>query len=127
MMAIDLAEEIVKRSERLRQQLAWAAQGFEKSAPDGGRSSVHMTLHAFDDFLRAMFATREPSVFIPLHQLQYALHDLDHGKVIPLLAPQKVSRRPRDPTAKDALMALAAASMELFIKGGVVGRTQPGR
>jgi hypothetical protein len=119
MTALDPAEEILKRIVQLRQQLAFAAQKFEKSAPDGGRSSVHMTLRAFDEFLAAMFGTREPSVFIPLSQLQYALHDLDRGKVVSLLAPQKVGRRPRDPAAKDALMALAAASMELLIDGGV--------
>jgi hypothetical protein len=66
MTALDPAEEILKRIVQLRQQLAFAAQKFEKSAPDGGRSSVHMTLRTFDEFLAAMFGTREPSVFIHL-------------------------------------------------------------
>jgi hypothetical protein len=119
MAAFDPVAEIMKEIMELRQRLTFAAEKFEKGAPDGGRSGVHITLRVLEDFLAAMFGTNDPKVFIPLRQLQYALYDLDRGKVVPLLARKKVTHRPRDSAAKEALMALAAGCMELFVEGGV--------
>jgi hypothetical protein len=56
---------------------------------------------------------------MPLRQLNYALHDLNRGKVVPLLAPQKMSYRPRDSIAKEGFMAFAAVCMELLVESGI--------
>lgn len=104
---------------RLFLALKLSADAFNPDADDAGRLCVMMSLTAIDEFLIAMFGTREPSVLNPLHQLQYALYDLRRGKVMPLLKPKKVSRRPRDSAAVEGFRAFAAVAMDLYVQAKV--------
>jgi hypothetical protein len=119
MAEVDPVRQILVHLQRLSVVLKRAASGFDQSAEDAGRGSVLFTLAAVDDFLKVTLGIRDPSLFIPLAQLRYALHDLNRGKVVPLLAPKKVKNRPHDSASKEAFRALAAVAMELFIKGNV--------
>jgi hypothetical protein len=119
MAGAEAVRQILVHLQRLNVGLRRAASAYDQSAEDAGRGSVLLTLHAVDDFLKVTLGIRDPSLFIPLAQLQYALHDLNRGKVVPLLAPKKVKNRPRDSTSREGFRALAAVAMELFIKGDV--------
>lgn len=119
MTSLNPTQAILQRLAELRQRLTVAAAAFDKSAPDAGRSTLHIVLGSLDAFMAAMLGTKNPQVLIPLRQLRYALHDLDRGKVVPLLTPRKVKGRPRDAADEEGLRAFGAASMELFIKGGI--------
>jgi hypothetical protein len=119
LIKIDPSQNVQTGLMVLRLELAVAAHLFEKSSPDASRSTVQRTLIAIESFLRTTFGANDPKPLIPLRQLIYALHDLDRGKVVPLLAPQKINHRPRDSLVTEGLMAFAAACMELLIESGV--------
>ncbi len=119
MVKLDPHSAILARLERLRVGFNTAAKLFDQSAEDHGRVSILFAFNELDDFLRVIFGIRNTSIFIPLNQLRYALHDLERGKVVPLLKPKKVKNRPRDSAAKEAFRALAAVAMDLFVKGKV--------
>jgi hypothetical protein len=84
-----------------------------------GDAWAQIPLSAIESFLTTVFGVNDSKSFMPLRQLSYALHDLNRGKVVPLLTPQKRSNRPPDSISKAAFMAIAAACMELFVESGV--------
>jgi hypothetical protein len=108
---------------RLKRELGKCADAFDPAAEDAGRASAIMSLVAIGEFLTAVFGT---GLSTPLRQLQYALHDLDGGKVVPLLEPMKVAHRPAQPVGIKGFRAVAAAAMELMIQAGV-GRKEAAR
>jgi hypothetical protein len=99
--------------------LTLQADLFEKGSPKERRSSLQISLAAIESVLTMAFGVNDSKSFMPLRQLSYALEDLNRGKVVPLLTPQKRSRRPPDSISKEAFMASAAACMELFVEAGV--------
>jgi hypothetical protein len=119
LIKIDPSQNVETGLMVLRLELAVAADLFERSSPDASRSTVQRTLVAIESLLRTTFGANDPKPLIPLRRLIYALHDLDRGTVVPLLAPQKINHRPRDSLLKEGLMAFAAACMELLIESGV--------
>ena len=56
-----------------------------------------------------------PAVALPLNQLLYALHDLDHGKVVPLLTRTEVPHSPGIALSDDLFRAMAAAAMTCLV------------
>jgi hypothetical protein len=119
MVENDLSQEILMRVVKLRRELAGAADIFESSSPEARRSGVQIALAAIESFLVTTLGANDPKPLMPLRQLNYALHDLNRGKVVALLVPQKTSHRPPDSVAKEAFMAFAAACMELLVESGI--------
>lgn len=113
-------------SARLLLGLKLAADAFDPKGSDAGRTCIMMSLTAVDDYLMAILGGSEAPLLIPLRQLQYALHDLARGKVMPLLKPKKVTSRPRDSAAIEGFRSFAAVAMDLFVQSGV-GRKEAAR
>jgi len=113
------AMPILSDRDRLALGLRVASQAFDPADEDGGRLSVIMTLLSLNDFMKATFGVEEPHLFVPLHQLQYALHDLNNGKTGSLLKAKKIENRPPNSTSVEGFRAFAAVAMDLFIEGGV--------
>jgi hypothetical protein len=107
-------------------ELQLAAQAFDPNSADGGRAYARASVGAVLKFLMARFEGPALSALVPLRHLQYALHDLDNGKVTTMLRPKKVAHRPRDPVAVDGFRAFAAVAMDLFMDAEV-GREQAAR
>ena len=114
-----LSQEILMRVVKLRRELAGAADIFESSSPEARRFGVQIALAAVESFLATTLGANDPKPLMPLRQLNYALHDLNRGKVVALLVPQKTSHRPPDSVAKEARMAIAAACLELLVESGI--------
>lgn len=103
---------------RLHKNLRFAGKLFDKSAADRGRTSVILSLTAVSDFFRSIGGL-DPLVQLPLHQLQYALNDLERGILPELLTPRKIDHRPPDSSSDAAFRALAAVAMDLLMLGKV--------
>jgi len=116
MTTIDPNREILERLKKLESELGYAADIFQNGSPDLRRSSIRITLDVIQMFLVAAFGSNNVKPLITLRQLIYALHDLDRGKVVPLLTPQKTGHRPPDPIAKEAFIATA-----MFLDGDHLG------
>ncbi|NQU58820.1 MAG: hypothetical protein HQ513_16450 [Rhodospirillales bacterium] len=84
---------------------------------DGGRSGVRIALHAAMEILKACGANG--SQLKPLNRISAALDDLDFGKVSDVLVPKKTMGRPRNSYEHELLKALAVASLDLFMVGGM--------
>jgi hypothetical protein len=119
MAEIDPVQEILARLEKLQKELSFAAEAFQNGGAEQARPSVQIALGVIHAFLMTVFGAHDSKALMPLRQLIYARHDLDRGRVGPLLAPQKMSHRPRDSVAKEAFIAIPAACMELLVEGGV--------
>jgi hypothetical protein len=61
-----------------------AAAGYDPSRPADGRACVRIALVGVIHLISEL-CPNEASVLLPLNELLYGLHDLDHGKVVPLL------------------------------------------
>jgi hypothetical protein len=68
--------------------------------------------------LGALFPNK-PALPISLNHLLYALHDLDRGKVAPLLEPATPSKNPGLSLTEELLRAIPAAAITCLIKHGV--------
>ena len=107
-MDTDAAQEILERLNTLREEFTFAADIFRTGGSEQGRASVQITLGVIQTFLMSVFGVGDAKPLIPLRQLCYALHDLDRGKVVPLLAPLKlrpaswycIPRRQKSSTAR---------------------------
>jgi hypothetical protein len=53
----------------------------------------------------------------------YGLHDLDRGKVVPLLGPTKVSHTPGNALSDELFRAVAAAAMTCLVERTADSRT----
>ncbi len=107
----------------LKRELRKLEETFDPAAEDGGRASAIMSLVAIGHYLTAVVGT---GLTTPLRQLQYALHDLDRGKVGRLVERTKVSNRPPEAISVEGFRAFAAVAMDLMIQTGV-GRKQAAR
>ena len=102
----------------MHKNLQFAGKMFDKSAADCGRTSVILSLTAVSDFFRSIGGL-DPLVQLPLHQLQYALNDLERGILPELLTPRKIDHRPPNSSSGEAFRALAAVAMDLLMLGKV--------
>jgi hypothetical protein len=112
-------EALIQSVALLVKNLRFAGRLFDKSAADQGRVSVIFSLTAITEFLRSVGGPEDAVMYVPLHQLQYGLNDLEAGKVPDLLKPTPIEHRPPDSKADEAFRGFAAVAMELLILGKV--------
>jgi hypothetical protein len=95
-----------------------AGASFDPTEPDHGRASVRAALVGVIRLIAALFPDK-PALPISLNHLLYALHDLDRGKVAPLLKPCTASKNPGLSLADELFRAIPAAAMTCLILQGV--------
>jgi hypothetical protein len=92
-----------------------AAGSYDPTQPDHGRASVRAALVGVIRLLGALFPNK-PALPISLNHLLYALHDLDRGKVAPLLEPATPSKNPGLSLTEELFRAIPAAAITCLIK-----------
>jgi hypothetical protein len=112
-------EALIHSVALLVKNLRFAGRLFDKSAADQGRVSVILSLSAITEFLRSVGGPEDAVMYVPLHQLQYGLHDLEARKVPDLLKPTPIERRPPDSASDTGFRAFAAVAMDLLMDGDV--------
>ncbi len=85
--------------------------------PEESREAIKFALHGVIQLISGLYPT-EPAFPRPLNDLLYALHDLDHGSVGPLLTPTMVSNRPGMALSEELFRAIVAATMTRLMEGG---------
>ena len=106
--------------------LQHASSDFEGAEPPEARARVRNALIGITRLISALYPN-ETRFFLPLNALLYALHDLDNGKVVPLLAPAKVSNRPTNALADELFKAIPAAAMTCLMEGKAMKRSEASR
>lgn len=69
----------------------------------------------------------KPALPISLNHLLYALWDLDHGKVVPLLEPSKVAHNPGVALVEDLFKALPSAAVTRLMEERAMSRELAGQ
>jgi hypothetical protein len=103
--------------------LRMAAANYDTSRPAEARAGLRIALVGVIRLIPELFPN-EPRFPLPLNELLYALHDLDHGKVVPLLAPTKVSHSPGTALSDDLFRAIAAAAMTCLVERTAMSRQE---
>ncbi len=112
---------LIDKLVRLGADLKRAGEFFDPNAPDGGRLGSFLAIGSVTEFLSSIGGT-DPAMLVPLRRLQYALADLDRGKVVPLLARKKAAHRPPDSHAKEAFRAAVAGAMDVMVVAKINNR-----
>jgi hypothetical protein len=112
-------EALIQSVALLVRNLRFAGRRFDNSAADQGRVSVIHSLTAITQFLRSVGGSEDAEMYVPLHQLQYGLNDLEAGKVPDLLKPTPIKGRPPDSASDTGFRAFAAVAMDLLMDGDV--------
>jgi hypothetical protein len=73
---------LIDKLVRLGADLKRAGEFFDPNAPDGVRLGSFLAIGSVTEFLSSIGGT-DPAMLVPLGRLQYALADLDRGKVVP--------------------------------------------
>jgi hypothetical protein len=100
-----------------------AAASYDPSRPADARGCVRIALVGVIQLISEL-CPNEASVLFPLNELLYGLHDLDHGKVVPLLGPTKVSHSPGNALSDELFRAMAAAAMTCLVERTAMTREQ---
>jgi hypothetical protein len=103
-----------------------ASKSYSSDSPDQARAAVRIALAGVIKLIADLFP-EGPSLAAPLIQLQQDLHDLDRGKVAPLLMPTKVSNRPPLALSEGLFRAIVAAAMTRLMEGRRLSRDEAAR
>lgn len=95
-----------------------AGTSYDPTRPDHGRASVRAALVGVIRLIGVLFPNT-PALPISLNRLLYALHDLDRGKVAPLLEPATPSKNPGLSLTEELFRAIPAAAITCLLKQGV--------
>jgi hypothetical protein len=106
--------------------LQMASISFSPTPPDQARASIRIALVGVIKLISDLHPD-EPSFSLPLNQLLYDLDDLDHGKVAPLLKPNKMPNRPRAALSEDLFRAVVAAAMTRLVNDTKMSREEAAR
>ena len=99
-----------------------AGGSYDPTQPDHGRASIKAALVGVIRLIGALFPNK-PALPISLNHLLYALHDLDRGKVSPLLEPATASKNPGLSLTDELFRAIPAAAMTCLVKKQRVKRS----
>jgi hypothetical protein len=111
-------EALAAELQTLETSLRLATDAFCASTGSERRCAVRAALNVLSNFVGNVFSL-DQDLRLPLNQLLYELHDLDHGQVGPLLKRSEVSHRAKKPLASGFLRASAAALMDLYQQDNV--------
>jgi hypothetical protein len=95
-----------------------AAGSYDPTQPDHGRASIRAALVGVIRLMGALFPDKA-ALPISLNHLLFALHDLDRGKVAPLLQPITPSGNPGLSLAEELFRAIPAAATTCLIEHGL--------
>jgi hypothetical protein len=101
--------------------LRLAAAEYDRSRPEDARACVRIALVGVIQLISALYPD-EPGVLLPLNELLYGFHDLDHGKVVSFLVATKVPHSPGTALSEDLFRAIAAAAMTCLVDRTAMSR-----
>jgi hypothetical protein len=110
--------ELSVELQTLEKCLRFAVDAFRATAGSERRVPVRIALNALSNFVGNVFSL-DQDLRLPLNELLYGLHDLDHGQIVAVLQPAKVSHRPKSALRTDVMRAGAAALMDLYRQAGM--------
>jgi hypothetical protein len=111
-------EALAGQLQLLSHWLRYSADKFRASPENERRHAVGVAVKVLSEFVGNVFFL-DQDLRQPINALLYALHDLDHGQVGPLLRPSKVGHRAKKPYETGLFRADAAALMDLYRQAGM--------
>jgi hypothetical protein len=102
----------------LSHSLRCSVKEFRASPENERRHAIGVAVKALSEFIGNVFAL-DQDLHQPLDALLYALDDLDHGQVGPLLQRSEIDHRAKKPLSESLFRADAAALMDFYRQDGM--------
>lgn len=86
---------------------------------ENSREAAITALRGTIDFINSVPNFESDNLALTLTQLMAALHDLDSGRVLPMVTPAQIDNRPREASFRKVIRAAAIFMVELLVDRGL--------